>query len=145
MILYLDTSSLVKLYLREEGSEVVRRLRDQAETLTTSWLAYTEARSVFARKHREGNLTRNELRQLVHELEGDWAGYLALDVSSKLLLDAGNLTEKHVLRALDAIHLASALSLRDGPRFPGRSLTFSAADGRLLAAARAEGLDCAAD
>lgn len=143
MILYLDTSSLVRLYLREEETEAVQRLCDRAETLTTSWLAYTEARSVFARKHREGNLTLNELRLLVHELEADWAKYLALDVTSKLLLEAGSLAEKHGLRSLDAIHLASVLSLRGHPGLSGRSLTFSSADGRLLAAARAEGLECA--
>lgn len=144
MILYLDTSSLVKLYLPEEGTDAVRRLSSEAETLTTSWLAYTEARSAFARHHREGNVTSDERRQLVRELESDWVGYLALDVSSRLLREAGNLTEKHGLRSLDAIHLASALSVRDDPGFSGRSLTFSSTDGRLLAAAAAEGLQCAA-
>ena len=53
MILYLDTSSLVKLYVDEPGSEDVLRLVDQAELVTTSVVAYAEARAALARRRRE--------------------------------------------------------------------------------------------
>lgn len=143
MIVYLDTSSLVKLYVDEQGSEQVRELARDAYTIATSWLAYTEARSAFARKHREGVISPEEYHQRVAEFEREWGvGYLTLEVSYNILQDAGNLAVKRALRALDAIHLASALHIADGAG-PPTSLIFSSADGRLLVAAQAEGLSCA--
>jgi hypothetical protein len=43
LILYLDTSSLVKLYVEGSGSAEVRRLVEQAEIVATSVVAYPEA------------------------------------------------------------------------------------------------------
>ena len=42
MTLYLDTSSLVKLYVAEPGSDAVRKLVDDATVVATSSIAYTE-------------------------------------------------------------------------------------------------------
>ena len=53
MILYLDTSALVKLYVEEEGSDEVKKACEQAQVVVTSRLAYAEARSAFARAWRE--------------------------------------------------------------------------------------------
>ncbi|MDP2935444.1 MAG: type II toxin-antitoxin system VapC family toxin [Dehalococcoidia bacterium] len=144
MILYLDTSSLVKLYADEEGSEKVRELDRRASAATTSWITFAEARSTFARKRREREFTEDEYRIVVEEFEGDWGRYAALEVSPDLLRSAGDLAEKHGLRALDAIHLASALSIirQQGPPI---DLIFSSLDKRLVAAAEAEGIDCAPD
>ena len=49
MILYLDTSALVKLYVREHGSAAVRALVERADVVATSVVAYAEARAAFAR------------------------------------------------------------------------------------------------
>ncbi len=52
MILYLDTSALVKLYVRETGSVRVRNWLNKATAAATSVVAYAEARATFARLHR---------------------------------------------------------------------------------------------
>jgi uncharacterized protein len=52
LILYLDTSTLVKLYAEEEGTETVERAADEAEAIATSVVAYAEPRAAFARKLR---------------------------------------------------------------------------------------------
>ena len=39
MILYLDTSSLVKLYVKEDGSDEVKALFNGARVVTTSQVA----------------------------------------------------------------------------------------------------------
>jgi len=62
VILYLDSSSLVKLFIHEEGSEDVRQLMDQARWVSTSVIAYPEACSAFARQLREKALTPEEHR-----------------------------------------------------------------------------------
>ncbi|MGH8694308.1 MAG: PIN domain-containing protein [Burkholderiales bacterium] len=53
MILYLDTSALVKLYVREQGSAQVRAHVNKADVIATSVVAYAEARAAFARLRRE--------------------------------------------------------------------------------------------
>jgi len=60
--LYLDTSSLVKLYVTEADSEVVRRLVGDANVVATSVVAYPETRAALARLRREGVLTASPTR-----------------------------------------------------------------------------------
>jgi len=138
VILYLDTSSLVKLYVEEEGSGEVQRQVAGAAVVATSAIAYVEARAAFARKHREGGLTEEEYCDVSDGFRKEWGAYLAIGVSEGIVTLAGDLAAGHDLRGFDAIHLASALALRDRTQ---SSVVFSCADGRLRAAAQAEGLD----
>ena len=140
----MDTSGIVKLYIREEGSEIARRAVGEAWTTHASSLAYPEARSAFARLRREGSLDDESLAAVVDFLEEDWqrAAYnpvVPLDWVCRL---AGRLAEKHALRAYDAMQLASALRLRSayakGPA--GDVVRFLTFDARLRRAAEAEGL-----
>ena len=48
MILYLDTSALVKLYVPETDSATIKQLVDTAEMPSMSRIAYVEARAAFA-------------------------------------------------------------------------------------------------
>ena len=137
MILYLDTSSLVKAYLLESGWEAVNALREQARIVATSLVAYAESRATLARSRRGGRLTPAQFRMASATFEADWNSFSARDVTVPLVRQAGDLAEKHVLRGFDAIHLASALTLQ---RELGEDVTFSAADGRLMSAASVEGL-----
>ena len=50
VILYLDTSSLVKIYVAEQGSKDVQALVAQATVVATSRVAYPEMRAAFARR-----------------------------------------------------------------------------------------------
>jgi uncharacterized protein with PIN domain len=60
--LYVDTSSLVKLYVTEAGSEVVRQLVGGATVVATSVVAYTETRAALARLRRERALSARNSR-----------------------------------------------------------------------------------
>jgi len=134
LILYLDTSSLVKLYVEEPGSADIRRLVEQAEIVTTSVVAYPEARSALARRRRERSLTVTGHRRAKAALEADWPHVLALDVATSVARSAGDLAEQHRLRGFDALHLASCLLV--AREFPGEEVRFSSADRKLAAAAR---------
>ncbi len=57
MILYLDTSALVKLYSEEPGREKVQAAVEGARVIAVSEIGYVEARSALARKEREGALS----------------------------------------------------------------------------------------
>jgi predicted nucleic acid-binding protein len=54
---YLDTSALIKRFVAEQGSLVVRRLVTREGPVATAKIAYAEAYSGLTRKHREGHLS----------------------------------------------------------------------------------------
>lgn len=112
MILYLDTSALVKLYDLEEGRDLVEQAVDEAAVLTTSSVAYAEARAALARKWREEVFSDEELREVVAALDGDWQIFETFAVTENVARLAGDLAEGHSLRGFDAIHLATALLIR---------------------------------
>ncbi len=135
MIAYLDTSSLVKLYIEEEGSLLIRELVERAELVATSVVAYAEARAAFARQRREGGLTAGGFDRAKSDFERDWPRYLTIEVSEAVYRNAGELAEKHRLRGFDSLHLASYVSLYRGG---AGHIRFSAFDGALNRAARKE-------
>ncbi len=134
MILYLDTSSLVKLYIDEEFSAQLRQVVDDAEVIATSRVAYAEAMAAFARRMREKDLNRETFDQVKNALAEDWPRYAVIEVDE---IAAGRLAAKHGLRGFDAIHLSAALSMLYRPR--GLQVIFSSFDLKLNAAAQKEG------
>jgi len=133
LVIYLDTSALLKLYVREEGRELVREAVGVADLTATSTVAYAEARAGLARRLREGDFTDEQHRRAFEQLAEEWRNYGRLAVSNLLAYRAGELAERHALRGFDAMHLASAIRLAE--RF--EDLRFLAFDGRLTDAARA--------
>ena len=135
MTLYLDTSSLVKLYIAEPGSDAVRSLVNQATVVATSGIAYPETRAALARRRRERALRPAAFAMATRAFEDDWPRYLAVDVSASICREAGELAERFRLRGYDAVHLASYLEIA---RRAGLAETrFSSYDERLNRAARA--------
>ena len=138
MVVYLDTSSLVKLYVEEEDSPKIADLVRSSKATATSLIAYTEARAAFARRFRENAFTPGEYKHLISVFDKDWENYLIVRVTKELVRLAGNLAEKHSLRAFDAIHLSSAIILRSEISAP---LIFSCSDRKLQQASNLEDLD----
>jgi predicted nucleic acid-binding protein len=136
VILYLDTSSLVKLFLEEEHSGQVRACAESAEVLATSRVAYPEALSALTRRHREGDLDEASFTAVCQALDEQWESFSQIDLDEKA---AGELVVRHNLRAYDAVHLAAALEISwvatEGALF------FTSFDRRLNEAARAEKLE----
>jgi len=138
VILYLDTSSLVKLYVEETYSADVEGWVGLAEVTGTSLVAYVEARAAFARRFRENAFSSKDYTRLCSQFESDWKNFLSIHVTREIVRIAGNLAEKHGLRGFDAIHLASAVTLREKLDSP---VTFSCYDIRLQTASQREKLD----
>ena len=138
MILYLDASSLVKLYMEEEGSLKIETLVRSSEATATSIVSYAEARAAFARRFREKSFTSDEHNRLKAFFDKDWRNYFILNITQDMVKLAGNLAEKHALRGFDSIHLASALTLHQEVSTP---VVFSCFDNKLETAAMREGLD----
>ncbi len=113
MICYLDTSALVKIYVAEEGSAMVKEKVNLATIVATSKVAYPEARAAFARARREGILTDMTYQVVVDNFNAEWLSYYKLELTDRICYLAGTLSEKHSLRGFDSIHLASAKLLED--------------------------------
>ena len=137
MILYLDASALVKLYVHEKESDLVRASLVRAPLAATCRVAYVEVRAALARAAREKRIPGRDLREVTGALDQDWGSYVIVEVTESLVREAGELAEQHGLRGYDALHLASALTLVE----EGASeVAFACYDTLLDGAARKEGL-----
>ena len=137
MIVYLDTSSLVKLYVEEIDSEKINNFANKAAVISTSKIAYAEARSAFAKKQKEGGFPTSVLRRIVEDFNKDWESYFLIEITDGLIRFAGDIAEKYILRGFDSIHLASAVNLRNKIN---SAIYFSSHDTRLNQAAEKEGI-----
>ena len=123
---YFDSSALVKLVLDERETDALRAYERQVVRIVSSELVRTEVARAVARITDSGNGRVAEILQAVQ----------LVPLSTSLLNEAGRLAPAS-LRSLDAIHLASALLIRDELE------AFVAYDDRLLDAATALGLPVA--
>jgi predicted nucleic acid-binding protein len=137
LILYVDTSALVKLYVPEPESEAVQALVGSAQVTAVSLIAFAEARAAFARKRRERAVNSKDYRRIVREFDDDWDHYFIVHVTEPLVKRAAQLADKHGLRGYDAIQLSSAILLHEQS---GERVTFCCFDSRLLRASQREGL-----
>jgi uncharacterized protein len=109
----------------------------RAGTVATAKIAYAEIFAGLTRKLREGNLAKAQYALACRQFDRDWHAYIRVELGDDLLLLARDLIQRHPLRGFDAVHLASALTLKTSL---GEEITFAAADGRLLKAVEAEDL-----
>ena len=107
--------------------------------IVISRIAPVEMFSLLARREREGSITPGARVQLGDDFLIHFENeYLVIPLDDSVLDNTRHLINKHPLRALDAIQLASALA---AIRTLNTPLTFITADKNLLAAASAEGLN----
>jgi hypothetical protein len=135
LIVYFDTSSFVKLYVDEEGSAACRELMASAELAASSWLLFVEMRGALARMYRDSRIDATYHQGALARFSDDWSSAVRIPVTESILRTAAEVAERHLLKALDAIHLASALTLSRR-----EDVVLSAWDRPLLDAAAAEGI-----
>ena len=137
MILYLDTSALVKRYFKEPYSDqVIAKWRDANEIVTSS-VAYAETLAAIYRKKRELALKDDLVKKIADALRTDWNGFIRIHVNEELNEYIDRAIEGHPLRGFDAVHLASAMVMNE--QFPDNML-FICFDQTLIQAAIKEGI-----
>lgn len=97
-----------------------------------------ECQAAFARGRREGRLTRGQASAATKSLDERWADLVVVELDARLTRRAGRMVHDQALRALDAIHLASAIVLADSA--PSQT-TFACWDARLWDAASRQGFE----
>jgi predicted nucleic acid-binding protein len=112
LIGYLDTSALVKLLLRDEAdADVVRIVFAATDRTFTSRIAYPEGRAALAAARRVGRLAARDHATAMRDFDRLIESLGIVEMHPALARAAGDVAERFALRALDAVHLASALAL----------------------------------
>ena len=132
MKLFLDTSAFAKRYIAEPGSDKVLASCEKADSLTVSVICLPELISTLCRLSRERRITKTAYRRLKAEAMADLADVDVCQITAEVMASAVSLLEATPLRAMDALHVACALTC--APEI------FLSADRRQLTAARKAGL-----
>jgi len=133
LILYLDTSSLVKLYVTEPHSGLVRAWVEEAEIIATCRVAYPEMLSALNRRFKAGDMEKQDYTMLVKVFSAEWRRFAVIDFDE---VAAGRLVTAYGLRGFDAVHLSAAELLRSSGKTP--TVAFSSFDEKLNRAAVSE-------
>lgn len=138
MILYLDTSALVKLFVAEAHSEQVRAAVSRSYVVATQLLAHVEACSAFARLA-ETRADPSLFQRLRRKLDAHWTEWEIVGVEEKLVRRAGEFCARYRLRGYDGVHLAAA-EMVDGASRGHADFRLGVFDSRLARAANDLGL-----
>lgn len=120
MKVLLDTSSLLKLYHHEEGTERLLELLSQnIEEIFLSELAILEFHSAIWKKVRTNEIEVTTAQTVLTFFQNDYVQFQWVRLDSKIIQQGRELLMKYGaggLRTLDAIQLASALTLKEQPK-----------------------------
>ena len=138
---YLETSALVKLYVREPGTDRMLSLasRSNLNRLAILSLSQVELWSAIRRRQKNGEISQIVATQLLETFKRHSETKFITQIVSDSLLDmAMMLVDRYWLRAYDAIQLAGYLALKNsaGSDVP----FFVCSDKALLSAAIQEGV-----
>lgn len=137
MIVYLDSSALVKCYGDEAGSLDTVDLLGGAELVATSLVTSVEVSSALARAVRGGIVEPEAGREADRLFREEWPALIRLPLTPRVLGRAQDIAWELALRGYDAVQLASALIWQERV---GTSITLATFDARLARAARDAGM-----
>ena len=139
MILFCDTSALVKLYILEDLSRDMQALAGAASAIAVCRIAWAEMMAALARRVREFPNDTDAIEVVRKRLRADWPRYVVVEVTQALVELAGEYADTFALRGYDSVQLAAARTLQD---MAGEEIQFACFDSRLGKAARMLGMPC---
>jgi len=114
---FFDTSSILKLYHDEEGSdELLDYFNKNIDIVILSELADLEFRSALWRKVRTEEIDELVALDVIKCFENDYDNFVWIKLKSDIMKSASKLLMKYgkkSLRSLDSIQLACALTLKN--------------------------------
>lgn len=118
MKIFLDTSSLFKLYHEEDGTEELEKIFSQVKIteIFLSEITKIEFTSTIWKKVRTKEITTKQANLTLELFENDFGKYNFVATNSLLLEQARNLTTKYGkdgLRTLDSIQLSTCKTLKN--------------------------------
>jgi predicted nucleic acid-binding protein len=110
--LYAETSAVLRWLLAEEGGVEIRATLAAAAKVTSSRLTLIETRRVLRRAEREGRIAAAQAADLLAIFAQAASTWAILEISEEIARRAEDGFPNEPVRTLDAIHLGSALFLR---------------------------------
>ncbi|MCH9698673.1 MAG: type II toxin-antitoxin system VapC family toxin [Gammaproteobacteria bacterium] len=135
MKLFFDTSAFIKRYVDEKGSQKVQALLTDADEVGLSVLILPESLSTLTRLLREKRISQKNYLDLKKAIVTDVSQIDLCGMTTAVIEQTVVCLERNPLRAMDAIHLGSALVYQPD--------IFVSADHRQISAAKQEGLSVA--
>ena len=108
MILFCDTSALIKLYVAEAGADHLRRAAQAAAAIAVARIGWAEAMAGLARRQRESNGQELVIDRVRSRLKADWASFLVVEVTQTVVELASDYAETFAVRGYDSVQLAAA-------------------------------------
>ena len=142
MILFCDTSALVKLYVREAGSDALLAEAGAASAVAVCRIAWAEAVAAMARRARDVPADAEALDAARQRLREHWSHYVVVEVTQALVERAGDYADTFALRGYDSVQLAAARTVQEAGR---EDLRFACYDARLRKAAKVLGMSVFAE
>jgi uncharacterized protein len=137
MIVYLDASALVKIYILEDGSRGVENLLTMADLLGTAILSRAEVSAAICKAVRTRAIQAKQASEAVKQFRTHWLSLFRLGIDGMVVEKADRLAWDHQLRGYDAIHLACALLWQESL---AEIVTMATFDKELWIAAKSEGM-----
>ena len=109
MIVYLDTSALVKRYIQETGTDDVVALVAEAEAVGSVVLTRAEIASALGKAARLEWLEHPDAVKAWKDFLLHWPSFTRIGITPLLIERASQLSWEYGLRAYDAVHLAASL------------------------------------
>lgn len=109
MIVYLDASVIVKLYVEEAGSEAVAEMVGATTAVGTALITMAEVAAALAGAVRRRALEGRAARVALRAFRREWERFNRLRVTEYTVQRAADLAWEHNLRGYDAVHLACAV------------------------------------
>jgi predicted nucleic acid-binding protein len=113
MILYLDTSALVKRFVLEKGSTDVNKLISIADLVGSSLITQVEMAAALGKAARMHWIDQIAAETAYRDFINQWQYFTRLLISQVLIERAAQLSLEFGLRGYDATHLASTLFWQD--------------------------------
>jgi len=134
VIIYCDTSALMKVYALEQHSNWTSQQVKSASPCIVNQITWVEMCAALALKGRTNQITSAGVASAMHRLRKEWGGYAQLAVDNALITTAGELALTFGLRAYDSLQLASAQRVH---RYASEAMALCCFDKQLNAAAAA--------
>jgi len=109
---FFDSSAFAKRYIDEEGSQLVDDICRETTELSLSVICVPEIISALNRRVREKHLSRSDYSKIKRHLSDDVRDAMMINLVPEVIATSTRLLEVSTLRAMDALHVACAMTWR---------------------------------
>jgi len=133
VILFCDTTALMKLLVEEDQSGQMRQVITTVEAIGVCRISWAETMAALARRQREDPISSDDLEQARQHLNQSWRTFTIVEVSQPVMETAGRFADIFALRGYDSVQLAAAHELHLNAE---QTVLFACYDRRLNQAAQ---------